>query len=102
MMFKLLKVSGESLSPAYQDGDFVLVSKIPYLFGTVRPGDVVVFRHRLYGTMIKRVVRAAPDKDEVEVIGTDDHSADSRTFGAIGRGDILGKVIWHVGRRGET
>jgi signal peptidase I len=95
-MLKLLKVSGNSLLPLYRDGDFVLVSKIPYLFGAIRRGDVVVFRHDVYGTMIKKVESIAPDKDEIMVIGTQENSVDSRRFGVISERDVLGKVIWHI------
>ena len=101
-MLKLFKVSGDSLLPTYRQGDFVLASKIPYLFGTVQRGDVIVFRHRAYGPLIKTVASVAPEADEIRVIGTHDHSVDSREFGAIRRGDILGKVIWHIKKRSDA
>ena len=94
-MLKLLKVAGNSLSPTFQDGDFVLVSKIPYLFDSIREGDIVGFRHDAYGTMIKQVQSVSPNKDEILVIGTQENSVDSRRFGAISSRDLLGKVIWH-------
>jgi len=95
-MFRVLKVAGNSLLPAYQDGDFVLVSKIPFLFGKIRPGDVIAFRHKAYGTMIKEVQRVARNKDEIYVLGTHEGSVDSRHFGPIARQDVLGKVLWHI------
>jgi signal peptidase I len=100
-MLKLLKVSGSSLLPMYRDGDFVLVSKIPYFFGPIKPGDVIAFRHRHYGTMIKQVQRVAPDKAEIYVIGTQENSIDSRHFGPIGQKDVLGKTIWHIKKPGR-
>ena len=95
-MLRLLRVSGESLSPAYQKGDFVLVAKIPFLLRVLRRGDVVVFRHPLHGTMIKQVERVLPDRDEIYVAGTHKYSVDSRSFGAIHKRDVVGKVIWHI------
>ena len=95
-MLKLLKVSGSSLLPMYRDGDFVLVSKIPYFFGPIKPGDVIAFRHRLYGTLIKQVQSVAPGNAEIYVIGTEENSVDSRHFGPIGQKDVLGKSIWHI------
>ena len=100
LLLKFLRISGESLMPEYREGDFVLVSKIPYLFAPVRRGDVVVFRHERYGTMIKKVECAAPDRDEIHVTGTHENSVDSRRFGPIPKRDVLGKVIWHVRREG--
>lgn len=97
-MLKLLKVSGDSLLPMYRDGDFVLASKIPYLFGTIMPGDVVVFRHKAYGTMIKKVQSVVPDKGEIYVVGTHENSVDSRQFGTINKRDVVGKVIGHIKR----
>jgi len=94
-MFKLLKVSGHSLWPLYEDGDYVLIAH-PRLAGAIRPGDVLVFRNAVYGTMIKQVERVVPDSNELYVVGTHDGSVDSREFGAISRQAVIGKVIWHI------
>ncbi len=95
-MLRLFKISGSSLSPAFREGDFVVVSKIPFLFRRLREGDVVVFRHEHYGVMIKRVASFDPDMDEVFVLGEGENSTDSRRFGPISRRSVLGKVIWHI------
>ena len=95
-MFKLLKVSGNSLSPVYQEGDFVVVSTVPLLFGMLKRGDIIVFRHEVYGTLIKMVEAIAPGGGELSVVGTREDSVDSRRFGAISRQDVIGKVIWHI------
>ncbi len=95
-MLRLLKVSENSLSPVYQEGDYVVISTIPLLFGAPRRGDVVVFRHALYGTLIKMVEAVAPGGEELSVVGTHADSVDSRRFGPISRKDVLGKVIWHI------
>jgi len=98
VILNLLKVSGDSLVPVYQDGDFVLVSRIPYLFAAIRPGDVVVFRHERYGTLIKMVESLGVRGDEVNVVGTVPGSVDSTRFGPIPARKVLGKVIWHIRR----
>ncbi len=121
-MCKLLKVRGHSLAPEYQDGDFVLVSKIPVFFGWLRPGDGVAFRHPQYGLLIKKV--AAILQDEVVekstlpqsaqrsrrrkiransyfVTGNHPLSVDSRQFGPIRRQAILGKVLAHIRKMGD-
>jgi nickel-type superoxide dismutase maturation protease len=95
-MLRLLRVSGNSMLPVYQDGDFVLVSKIPYLFGTTKQGDVVAFRHEVYGTMIKKVQNVSSHTGQIYVTGTQQNSVDSRQFGPIAQGVVLGKVIWHL------
>ncbi|HMD88104.1 MAG TPA: S26 family signal peptidase [Anaerolineaceae bacterium] len=97
-MVKLLKVSGVSLEPDYQDGDFVLISKIPIIFKYVRAGDVIVFHHEVYGTLIKRIARLVSDQNGYYVLGTHRDSIDSRLIGTIATKDVLGKVIWHISK----
>jgi nickel-type superoxide dismutase maturation protease len=97
-MFQLLRVSGHSLEPLYQDGDFVVIGKIPIFFRWLRPGNEIVFRHPEYGTLIKRV-ESVTAAGEISVIGTQPASVDSRRFGPIRREAIIGKVIWRIKRR---
>lgn len=92
-MFRILRVTGDSLSPDFQEGDFVVLATSPFL-SSLKPGDVVVFEHATYGTLIKRVTHALPG--EVYVAGTHEHSLDSRRLGPIERSTIRGKVIWHI------
>ena len=95
-MLKLLKVTGNSLMPFYQEGDFVVVLKIPSFLNWPKEGDIVVFRHPVYGTMIKEVVNLSADHKEIFVLGTHPDSTDSRHFGPVHRSDLAGKVIWHI------
>ena len=97
-MVKLLKVTGASLEPSYQEGDFVLVSKIPFFFKFVRKGDVIVFHHEVYGTLIKRIDRLVPEQNGYYVQGTREDSIDSRLIGIIAKKDVIGKVIWHISK----
>ena len=94
-MLKLLKITGDSLTPDYQNGDFVIISKIPFLFTPPSPGDIIAFRQPGYGQMIKRIQQITPD-GEVNVIGSHPESIDSREFGPVRKETILGKVIWHI------
>ena len=95
-MLKFLKISNNSLLPEYQEGDFVLVARIPLLSRSVEQGDVVVFRQPPYGLMIKKVDHVIPESGEAFVMGTHVDSVDSRHFGPVRTGDLLGKVIWHI------
>jgi signal peptidase I len=93
----ILRISGDSLFPEYQEGDFVLVCRIPFLFGRIKPGDTVAFRHPDYGTMIKTVAELKAN-DQLVVLGTGRHSVDSRRFGPIAGDTLIGRVIWHLRR----
>ncbi len=95
-MIRILKVTGDSLSPFFLEGDFVVASKIPFFFRSPGTGDIVVFKHPDYGIMIKQVDQVSPDGAELFVVGTSPLSTDSRQFGPIGRRTVLGKVIWHI------
>ena len=94
-MLKFLKVTEDSLAPEFQNGDFVLVSKIPFLIVPPSPGDVIAFHQPGYGLLIKRIQNISSDGG-VNVIGNHPESIDSREFGPVRREDMLGKVIWHV------
>jgi signal peptidase I len=94
-MLKLLKIVGDSLTPNFEHGDFVLVSKIPFLFRPPSPGDVVAFHQPGYGLLIKRIQSVNPD-GEFNVFGTRLESIDSRVFGAVKQAEMIGKVVWHI------
>ena len=97
-MLKFVKISNNSLLPEYQEGDYVLIVKIPLFLDSLRRGDVIVFRHPLYGIMIKKVSRVAGDGNDIYVVGTHEDSVDSRQFGAVRKEALIGKVIWHIAR----
>jgi signal peptidase I len=94
-MFAIYKVSGNSMRPLYEDGDFVVVSGIPFLRNRIKAGDVIVFRSPANGIMIK-MAEDIEDQRRIRVIGTCASNTDSRKFGAISFKDVLGKVILRI------
>jgi len=95
VILQVFKVRGASLAPEFQDGDFVVSSAVPIFFRRLRSGDVVVFDHRVYGRLIKRVERIEAC-GQIFVLGSATESIDSRTFGPIYPADVRGLVLWHV------
>lgn len=95
-MLRLVRVRGHSLHPDFREGDYVLIARFPFPSGRIRTGDVIVFQRPGYDRMIKRVFRVIEDESAYDVRGTQINSADSRDFGFVQQGDILGKVIWHI------
>jgi signal peptidase I len=95
-VIQVLKVTGESLSPLFQEGDYVVVLKHPRFLKSLKSGDVIVFHHAYYGTMIKRIETVSPENDEITVAGSHPDSVDSRSFGPILRKDVVGKVLWRI------
>lgn len=82
------------MSPKFSEGDNVLVSSIPFMFGKPKKGDVVVFEkyHRLY---IKRIGIIKDEKYSLVGDNKKD-SFDSRRFGSVSRKQIKGKVILKI------
>lgn len=97
-MLRIIRISGDSLSPDYLEGDFVITSRIPYFFLSPQHDDVIVFKQPPHGIMIKRVDGSRTNAASVFVVGTHPDSHDSRHFGLISPQCILGKVIWHIAR----
>jgi signal peptidase I len=95
-MLKILRVEGDSLQPLFEEGDFVLVSKIPFLFTNLHSGDVIAFRHPVHGTLIKLIEKIDVGSKLISVVGTHPYSVDSRQFGPIHLSSVLGKVILRI------
>lgn len=75
-----------------------MISKVPLLIFGIHPGDVVVFNHPHHGKMIKLVERLEMSGRSVFVVGRNEDSIDSRTFGPIPSQMVVGKVVWHISR----
>lgn len=98
MIFQIIRVSGGSLYPRYRDGDYVFVSTLPILLRGIRPGDVVIYDHPRKGRRIKIVERLEDGGKSVFLVGTAIDSEDSRSFGAVPRSLVKGKVIGHIAK----
>jgi signal peptidase I len=95
-MLRIFRINGHSLEPEYQSGDFVLISKIPFLFHPPRSGEVIGFKHPAFGLLIKQIETFNPHTRQLTVLGTHSDSIDSREFGAVPLHQIIGKVLWHI------
>ena len=98
-MFRIHKVTGDSMSPDFQEGDFVVLTNLPSVLGRIKIGDTIVFEHKLYGTLIKRIASFDPDTAEAYVEGTHPEGLDSRRLETIRRENIWGKVIAHFPKK---
>ncbi len=94
-MLRFFKIRGDSLAPEFSQGDFVLVSKIPFLLAPPARGEVIAFHQPGYGLLIKRIESITPEGG-LNVTGVNPDSIDSRTFGPVRQEAVVGKVIWHI------
>ena len=53
MIFSLSKVKGKSMSPKFNEGDFILSIKKPFF--RLKAGDAVLFYKTPYGKLLKEV-----------------------------------------------
>jgi len=84
------------MQPAFNNNDLVLVNKLSYLFKNPELNDVVAIKNPALDKekryIIKRVVKIKKNKYFVEGDNKKE-STDSRSFGWIGRENIIGKII---------
>jgi signal peptidase I len=60
-------VRGDSMEPAFHDGERLVVNKIAYTIGSPGRGDIIVFRSREYHyDLIKRVIGLPGDTVEID------------------------------------
>ncbi len=90
---RIFKVRDRSMEPAIREGDYLIVSR---WYGRLRVGDIVVLRHPNKDIMIvKRISTISSSK--IYVIGDNKAlSEDSRKFGGVDRGRVIGKVLLRV------
>ena len=86
------------MSPDFMEGDFVLLVTLSYVLRHLKIGDNIVFEHKNYGTLIKRIASFDPETAEAYVEGTRPDSLDSRRLGTIRHDAIRGKVIAHFSK----
>ena len=95
MIFSLSRVKGKSMSPKFNEGDFILSIKKPFF--KIKKGDSVIFYKEPYGKMLKDVKEVY--KNSLFVLGTHPHSSDSRVFGKISKKDVEAKVLFKIKAR---
>lgn len=99
--FKAVEVRGESMSPNYNDGDWLLFRVLPAkskaneLIGKV----VLIQRQSEFGTdffQVKRVTQVSDRSNKTEIWVEGDNkgeSTDSRNWGAVDSSEVIGKLI---------
>ncbi len=96
--------SGDSMAPAFQSGEYLVIDEISYNFHKPARGDVVVFRYPLDPSIyfIKRIVGIPGDVKDGEVLGPSEYymlgdnsaaSFDSRSWGPVQERYIVGRPI---------
>ena len=93
-MIKLVKVTGNSMSPTLMDGDYVLIRK-PRRQRKLTLGLIYVINHSELGRIIKRL--GDMKHDRCFFIGD---NPSSTVIGAVESSRVIGQVIWVIGKSG--
>ena len=94
----IVRVSGLSMVPALEDGDFVVFRRLSG-GDSPSPGSMVVVRHRRLGMIIKLLgEEVAPGQFRLH--GLSALSMDSQRMGNTARQDVIGQVLLRVGPQG--
>ncbi len=114
--FNTIEVKGNSMEPTFHSGQRLLISKAYWLVGDIRKNDIVVVKNVDGGDTIIKRVYALPGQTvdfynvpesydfskgeykvpagELYILGDNRPvSDDSRLFGPVKYGDVLGKVV---------
>ena len=91
--FSQYKILGQSMSPTLKEGQRVFVNHLAYFFKKPQIGDLIAAKDPRDGkVLIKRISKK--EKGKYFLLGDNPaHSTDSRTFGMIGKKDLLCKVF---------
>jgi nickel-type superoxide dismutase maturation protease len=89
------RIVGRSMYPTLSPGDKVWVDLRAYTGSRPQEGEIVLVRHpyRTNLRMVKRVVRVLSDGRCILAGDNAEESTDSRTFGAVPKAYVLGRVI---------
>ncbi len=95
MRLSLYRVSGDSMRPAFCEGDFVITWQTHRL----KIGDVITVNHPRYGLIIKRISQIDRSSDLPSLTLNGDNrrlSTPSDALGVVSIEQVLGKVLWHI------
>lgn len=94
-MLGIFKVQGDSMYPALSAGDFVVTCRF---YRKLAVGDLIVFNHKSYGRLIKRIIEIA-SSGELRLTGENDGSVNSQQIGWVAKKDLLGLVLFKITSR---
>ena len=93
-IFKRIKVSGDSMSPCLEDGDYVLIKK-PRHF---RPGLIYVINHSDLGRIIKRL--KSIEGERLVFAGDNAASTPDTVIAPVNKNRVIGQAWLRVSPKG--
>ncbi len=65
-LFQPFFVRGESMSPAFENGDYLIIDQISYRLRSPQRGEVIVFKHSPSRRYIKRIIGLPGETVEIK------------------------------------
>jgi len=105
--FRRFEVTGESMTPALEPGDYLVVDRDAFLRARPRAGEVVVARDPANpGRLLVKRVAKVDGQGRAWLLGDNRAaSTDSRSFGWVGPEAVVGRAVWRywpAGRAGRV
>ena len=94
-MFKLIKVSGDSMTPTLFDGDILITTKPRAL----RAGLIYVINHSDLGRIVKRL-KSLDERGRAELSGDNPASTPSVLMGTVEPSRVVGQARFVFGKSG--
>lgn len=82
------------MSPTLSAGQIVLVNKLAYFLKNPQKGDIVAAKDPRDGKVLIKRIHQIEGKQYFLRGDNPTHSTDSRSFGMIGKKEIIGKVLF--------
>lgn len=92
-MFRLIRVDGDSMSPALENGDYILIKKARSQV-KLRPGLIYVVNHDRLGRIIKRL--KSVDQDGLWFSGDNPASTSTQSLGPARPSDLNGRAFLRI------
>jgi len=94
MILKLVKVKGDSMSPLFLHGDYLLLTDFPSPTFWMKQGRIIVFNSERYGLLVKRVAKIDKHKKVFWAEGMNPYSVTTEQMGENSFLTVKGTVLW--------
>jgi phage repressor protein C with HTH and peptisase S24 domain len=97
-MISILKIQGESMSPLYMEGDYLIVAR-PFRRSSIIPGKNIIFQHDKYGLIVKTITSVDIVRQIFHSKGLNKNSITDQEIGETPFRNIKGLPLFHIRKK---